>query len=190
MILQGIVFFGRGFYGWSNVFYLSAVDYNDGRTKLNAIIDSLVTLMTTNVTVQFARLSNVEVKGDSLLFAPTATAGTLTPDAAGDEDVNICARCLFTTADHIHRANCYIHDIRPSDLEIINGQTRLKATSPYRNAAGNAFIADVVANAVNWQKRTLPPVTAAWDSGAFGTATSVRRAGRPFGLPRGRRRVA
>ncbi len=190
MIWQGVIFQHVGTAGWSEVFYISAADSPSAIATLQTINTALLKTQCDAVFTDQLRVSDVEVKGDGFLANPTNSQGSLAIGAGTLADINLAARYRLITLDGKHRVNHFVHGLRAQD--VTGGPDGMT-----ENTAAYAALADVIAfqtvlknNTVNWQKRTIPPVTAGFNSCELLRPMSIRRVGRPFGLPRGRRRTA
>lgn len=190
MIWQGIIFQSFGEAGWSNSFYISAADNLTAMAALQRINTAMLKTQADTVFTVGLRVSDVEVKGDGFTAIPTNNAGSLALGAGVMAPLNLAARYKLTTADGKHRVNHYVHGLRGTDISTLaSGQSI--PTVPY------AALADVIAfqtelknDTINWQKRTIPPVTAGFSDCILSDTLSIRRVGRPFNLFRGRRRTA
>jgi len=190
MIWQGVIFQHVGSAGWSEVFYISAADAISAMSVLQGLNTAMLKTQCDAVFTDSLRVSDVNVKGDGFIATPTNPQGSLALGVGTLADINLAARYLLITADNLHRVNHYVHGLRQADVSGgPDGRTEL--------GAAYVTLADVIAfetalrtQTVNWQKRSLPPVTAGFGSCALQRQMSIRRVGRPFGLPRGRRRIA
>lgn len=190
-LFQGVIFQTCGDAGWSNVFYLSYADAATAMTNLQNLNTQLLGVQAATVFTQALRVSDVTIKGDGLVAQPTTDNGSLSivaPDTLAP--LNLAQRLLSITTDNLHRVSHYIHGMRASD--ITTGPDGRTITTPtYRGlvAMTNLQLA-IKNNTVNWQKRSLPPVTATFGNTNIESLMSVRKVGRPFGQFRGRRRIA
>lgn len=189
VIWQGVIFQHVGSAGWSEVFYLSAADVLSAMSLLQQLNTALLKTQCDAVFTDGLRVSDVQVKGDGFVAAPINNSGSLAIGAGSLADVNLAARYRLDTADNLHRVNHYVHGLRQVDVSG-GPDGRTETTAVY------ATLADVIAfqtvlknNTVNWQKRSIPPVTAGFSNCELIRPLSIRRVGRPFGLPRGRRRT-
>lgn len=189
-LFQGIIFQEGGGAGWSSVYYISAADHAGALVALQALNTSQLGIQAASVSTNVLRVSDVSVKGDGMLAVPTTPVGQLSMTANKLAPLDNAAHFEFWTADRKHRVNKYIHGLRLVDLDNDGSGRAILASSYTVLAAITTYINDVIARAVNWQGRSLPPVTAPLTAGAFATFVSTRRVGRPFFQPRGRRRVA
>lgn len=190
MIWQGVIFQALGDAGWSLVVYISAADHLTAMSTLQGINTALLKTQCDATFTRGLRVSDVEVKGDGFTAEPINNAGSLALGAGVPAALDLAARYFLVTVDGKHRVNHYVHGLRQSDTSV-DPSGRAIVTAVY------AALADVIAfqtnlknNTVNWQKRSLPPVTAGWDNCDLKTNLSTRRVGRPFGQFRGRRRTA
>jgi hypothetical protein len=189
-LFSGIVFHEGGGAGWSSVYYIDASALPAAQTKLNAIAVAECGIMADAVTIPACRLSDVQIRGDGFLFVPLTAQGQLVTGAGKLIDFDLAARFEFWDASFTHRVNHFIHGLRAADVDNDANKRQILATSYTVLAAITTYINAVTANSVNWQHRSLPPVTAPLTTGAFSTFVSTRRVGRPFNQYRGRRRVA
>lgn len=189
-IYQGVSFQVAGDAGWTNVFYLNQANAAAAMTTMQLLNTQMLGIQAASVSTLNLRVSDVTIRGDGLDAAANTPAGALAivpPDSLAP--LNLAQRLLCITADNQHRVNHYIHGMRQSDITT-GPDGRTITTNTYRGLlAMTTFSQSLIANTVNWQKRSQPPVTAPISVVDVETLMSTRRVGRPFGLPRGRRRV-
>lgn len=188
---QSVIFQTSGAAGWSSVYYINAASLAAAMSQLQGINTNLLNCQATVVTTVGLRVSDVTIKGDGFQQPPTSVNGTLVitaPDTLAP--INLAAVFDFWDSTFTHRVRHYVHGLRLSDTSTIS--TAETITTPvYRGLAGvTNYISIVQSSSVNWQKRSLPPVTAALTFGQIATNMGIRRVGRPFALFRGRRRTA
>ena len=189
-VFQAVIFQTLGGAGWSNVFYISAADHAGAMATLQILNTAMLATQSDGVFSLKLRVSNVEVKGDGLLADPTVNVGALVTAPGTPAPVNLAVHYEFHTADRLHRVHHYVHGIRQTDMTTL-ANAESEVTGVYAGLAAVAALETAIkTNTVNWQGRTIPPTTAPLTLGGIQIPVSVRRVGRPFGLFRGRRRIA
>lgn len=189
-VFQGVIFQSAGDAGWSNVYYISAADHAGAMSLLQDLNNKQLALQGATVFSLKLRVSDVTIKGDGYLTNPETLNGSLDMTGTQLAPLDKAVHFRFGTADRLHRVHHYIHGVRISD--IATGPDGRTITTPAYSilAAVAAYVTAVEGDSVNWQKRSLPPVTAPLANGGIQQELSTRRVGRPFGQFRGRRRTA
>lgn len=189
-VFQGVAGFNCAGTGWSEVYYLSFTDYTTAMTALQSIITARMALSFSDVTCYFVRVSDVTIRGDALIALPTTPAGTRPTGTGGATmDTSLCLACRQDTADNLTRVRHYVRGLYSLDVTMAPTPLwtpvagTITALTNYQNA--------VVTNCVAWVNRTAkPPVTKSFSTSTHKSYLSIRKAGRPFGLQVGRRRIA
>lgn len=187
---QGVIFHEVGISGWTYAVYLNASDGPAALANLDSLNTAILKVLPVPVFAPAIRVSDVTVKGDGFVQVPTNVHGTLAAaDASALYSTDVAARVALRTIDGKHRVNHYLRGLRDSD--VVNNADGSTSPNPIWAALADtiAMISAFKTITVNWQKRSIPPVTATLDVGGLAPFCSTRRSGRPFGLHRGRRRV-
>lgn len=188
---QGVCFRDLPDAGWVSVYYPIAADYSTALSLLDGINTLEMALVPGNVLSTFIRVSDLEVKGDSAFQTPTQGNGTYTTGTPGTVDPATALQ-IRMIGGPLRRASRYLRGL-PDTL--YNAVDRASFT-PDGTWATNygAWKTGLMANFQLVRKKlpgptfTATPITGASDFLNGSTyLTTIRRAGRPFGLRRGRR---
>lgn len=191
---KGTIFFHAADKGWSETYWLMGPDIGTASAKLVGILDARVAMSPSAVKTDYLRV--VDAGNPRISTAPNIPAGDVqgtfvsagghafTPDAA------VLARAF--SADNLRRSRWFIRGF-PVEMVNLTGageDNELTFPAAWTTAFG-AWAAAVGAGAVMVHK-TAPHtfVTTPIDHIVSSTTYHIRRAGRPFGLPRGRRMIA
>jgi hypothetical protein len=174
--------------GWSEGFYISSTDLAAAAGTLASIIPLRAAMMDPHFSMIYSRVSDVEVKGDSLV-APSITfpvVGTLT-DAGDQLEANTALNVeIFASPSVKNRIF-----IRGLNIAVIRGREYLAPAG--FSAAFEAWDLYLTGNGLMCRHRTAvgPPPTYDYvaATGISPIGATARKPGRPFGLPVGRRRV-
>jgi|SRR5215813_170346 len=174
--------------GWSESFYMTAADITAARSAMDTVIANRLDLAFTTFRLVYARVSDVAIKGDSLVSALNYPLfGTYAPTGPGIValEANCALDCqLFATSAIKNRTF-----LRGLSSDVINGRAYM-APSGW-DANFTVWATSMISHTVVARHRISvgpPPtynytaVTALHIIGA-----TARKPGRPFGLPRGRR---
>jgi hypothetical protein len=176
--------------GWSENLYGSGTDLPTLATKFSAYIALRMALSPNNVDMVYAKVSDVEVKGDSLIIPvsggnyPVVGTWTETPTGAFLEANTALLIELLAGSTKKNRVF-----IRGLSLDIVTGREFMNPT-----AFTTALTAVTTWYASNTQVRqqvvpheTPPRYTYQDCDNSYFKAVTARKPGRPFVLPRGRK---
>jgi hypothetical protein len=174
--------------GWSESVYLSATDLIAAQTAMDTLLPLRAALLASTEEIVYARVSDVTVKGDSLLTTVALPVpGTYSPVGASLLEANT-ALLLVLFANPTQKNRIFLRGLRS---DTIVGR-EYKAPSAFATALTGYKSGLIAANCMTRNRATIgPPPTYTYHvvtSIAVSKATA-RKPGRPFGLPLGRRRV-
>lgn len=173
--------------GWSESFYVEAGDIEEARTRLDTMLPLLLALRDSHFQVDYARTSDVGIRGDSL---PSAAGvfpqpGTYTPPlGAVDLEAN-SALLVELFVDSLTKNHWFLRGLTTS--KIAGRVVQVEATWD----ANFAFVVNEITTN-GYQTRTknpTPPPTKIYRPiiDAFVVRATARKPGRPFNVVRGRR---
>lgn len=176
--------------GWSENLYLSAADIDTAATNAAGYIAPRMDLSPDNVDMVYGKVSDMTIKGDSLIITPATGffpfIGTWTADPVGaylEANTALLIELLATAS----RKNRIF--LRGLSLDVVTGR-EYKSPTGY-NAKLTALFTWLVANveiATTNKPVTHPPVyTFAACVAAYLKGPTARKPGRPFSLPVGRK---
>lgn len=173
--------------GWSEKFYLTGADLTTIRGFLDTILPLRLAMLHTSFRAVYARVSDVAVKGDSLLTTVALPAfGTYTP-AAGITQLEANTAILAELfASPLIKNRMFLRGL---SSDVVNGREYTGITG--WETAFTAWGGGLIANGCVARHRTAigPPPTYSYTT--ITTVSTVkataRKPGRPFGLPVGRR---
>lgn len=187
LVFSGPTGFPKGPAGFSEVFIISAVDYNAAAANLTNIAAARLPLMCPDADLIGSSLSDTAVKGDSFPTGIANSAGTYTTGGATTYNPDIALRQnLFAGA--LKRAKRFLHML-PKDQLDANGKFAptagfTTALTAWQNAViANATIGTRIKGAVTPPFYSTSSITSITDGGA-----EKRAIGRPFSPLRGRAR--
>jgi hypothetical protein len=177
--------------GWSEVYPISAADDTSAGNALITIAGDRLAMLTPDVLRTGVRLSNTDVKGDSIPVAISYGApGTYTPISAPTcYNLDMALR-LKILAGSLKRSARFIHAV-PTDCvnsigEFSGSATWFTVLNTYLGHLGSLVsIATKIPGALTPPFYTFTQITA-----EFYVGLERRAIGRPFGLRPGRRLVA
>lgn len=187
-----------GKFGWSSVYYPIAADYDSAVNAADLINTREMGLLPSLVISGLVRVSDMTVRGDSRVIAPTTPAGTFAevgPPAGAAYDPNHALGMKFLSGAS-NRATHYLRGLPPSLVSLVNARLVFTPSAPWVLAQGAFNTA--VTNAFNIMSRVGGPPPILTPHVITNTVLfqqnepvnlSIRRAGRPFDLPRGRARA-
>jgi hypothetical protein len=184
--------------GWSSVYYFDNDSHALAMTALDLVNSAEMSLLPSQVKAGFLKVSDVVTKGDVLIQYPVADAGLWVGDLPGSipADPNY-ALTLTWMAGVAKRSRHFLRGL-PSEFVVIVDPARYKFTAPW--GAVLATYMDQVQGSCVIATRPKEP-NGLWTSmpidghitlpaSSDSVHLSIRRAGRPFGLRRGRRMTA
>jgi hypothetical protein len=182
--IQGLIFIESSGSGWVESYWMQATDYTTALNDLDAVCSNRVGLSPVGVKFVNLRVSDVTVRGDSLSKVPTGTAGTFATGTPVDPDI---ALRIKQQAGPPARSTRYLRGM-PDVVFTFNPITYVPGHVTFTANLANYFA--YLSSKTQHVHRTAgtPPVytTSAWTVFVANGAT-IRKAGRPFGLPVGRR---
>jgi len=178
--------------GWSESFYLQGTDLAACKTIADTILTQLLALRDPTQTMVWARVSDVAVKGDSLLLSgPTAfpCAGTYTPGAgAKNLEADSAIKLRLNATASIKN----LIFLRGLTTDALTGRSYQPVTA-FDTAFNNLLTQIVTTTPVYVRHRTSvgPPPTYSYTviNEAVVVGVTSRKPGRPFGIVRGRRTI-
>lgn len=184
--LLGTNYFQRAEQGWSETWPIQASDYSTALGILQTGTDLRLATLCPDVSHLGGRVSDVTVVGDALVMGPRGV-GTFTPPNG------------VSAADNVVLLIRYNAGVKPHSIRGFHAVPASQITGPNYNPG--AIFQGVVTNLNNWvvNQTAILTVTGKGAQRTFRMnpiSTSVvlhlstRKQGRPFGLRRGRRRVA
>lgn len=172
--------------GWSESFYLSSATINNARTAMDTIIGARLALLADVHKLIYARVSDVAVKGDSLLTQNALPQfGTYPTTGVTVLEANTCVLAeLFATS--LIKNRIFIRGITG---DVVGGREYL-APSAW-DTAFTTWGSVLLSNTAQARHRVSvgPPPTYSYTNitSVFVDKATARKPGRPFDLPRGRR---
>jgi hypothetical protein len=187
---KGTLFINTADAGWTETYYINAASLAAASTALGNILTPRQGVSRSEVKFPVGRIVDLSAPRTSLLLTVVAPAGTWAGADLSTVDPALAILVRMGSADGLTRSRHFLRGI-PS-LQINGAATdpiTWGPTAGYTTAL-NAWIAAVQANAV-LAKKTAPLTytTKAITNMAISTVGTIRRAGRPFGLRRGRRLI-
>lgn len=187
---KGVIFLEYKTWGWTETYWLIGANYPAARTSLAAIQTATMSCRTSGVkcTGMIVYDAGDPATRTSFVTDPPVLAGTFVPVGGADDRPDLGV--LWVTQDPaLHRANHYFRGF-PSE---ISSNDDLYVPVPAWETAFNAFLATVSGNATYRHKIAAgPPPVYTFETIANAQNKqfiSIRRAGRPFELHRGRRMI-
>jgi hypothetical protein len=193
LVKQATVFYSFGAkIGWTERYFMTATTYSVAKDDVDSLVTKRLALSCPDVKVDYVRVSDVGVRGDSVVAPAPGLVGTYTAGAAPAVSTEPwTALNVRMEGGTLYRGRKFIHGL-PQFLMTGNIFT---PDSPW-NTAFNAYAAALLATTCLWVRdrsavQALPPaapimtkvtLTQIWPLG-----TTSHRVGRPFGLPVGRR---
>lgn len=192
MTMKCTAFFRLGDAGWSETYYNAATVYTDAQTRFIALMNARMALCPDSVFVSGLRISDPSVSGDSLTIPISAvnSQGTFETFTTQDTSVNLAADALLLQlfASPAAKNRKFLRGI---PRECITDGRYTPAEAEGWTLQLNAYIDHLAQPGANrWLVRTRP-------NGGLATyfpilsvqviRPTTRKAGRPFGLQRGRR---
>lgn len=190
MNLFGILFFQYLDFGWSEVYPITASDYPTGLAVLLAVKNTRLAILDSTVSLIAARVSSVDVKGDSYPISWSFPQVGTFSSGAGTANLDLAIRIKFF-AGVLKRSNRFLHGL---PLSQVAAGGVLTTTGPWSTALA-AWVTEVENNcsiATKLHGAVVPPFytfTAITGSSEVLIAEG-KKVGRPFGLPHGRRLIA
>jgi len=187
MIFQLIAFFNSNEVknGFSEVYHVEGADYSAAEVSALAMLALRLDMMASDVSLVFARLSDPTVKGDSRIVAANYPLPGTYVDADGVEPLDV-ALLVRTEATALHRG---MREVRAIPEGLIKNQTF--STSVAFTAAFTAWKNILLTGP--WRLKVKVGVDLydylAYTAVDHNSRVSRRKAGRPFGLYRGRQSV-
>lgn len=176
--------------GWSENFYLQSADISSAATSASQYILPRTALSPDNVDLVYAKVSDVDIRGDSKIALPLSGsfpyAGTYVADPVGSY-LEANTAMLIELIGSPSKKNRFF--LRGLSLDVVTGR-EYKAPAAFDTAltALTTFIVGRFLVRTQVQPTTVPP-TYNYDActDAFFTKVSARKPGRPFSMPRGRK---
>jgi hypothetical protein len=194
---QGIAFYESSGYGFSSVWYPIATDYPTALNLTQLANTKEMGLRSSQVTCIGVRVSDMEVRNDSGISDPVTPKGTWVPTAPDVDlvfDPNYAVRILMGSAN-LHRLTKFIRGV-PAPL--CNPIGRVSFTPDQTWGANSVLYETQMKTGYNIVHRVKgqPGVFLAFPidfvQHHFVSADirmQIRKAGRPFDLPRGRQKA-
>jgi len=176
--------------GWSENFYVSEADINTAATTAAGYIAPRMALSANNIHMVFGKVSDVTVKGDSLIVLPMSGnypfVGTYTESPAGCFLEANTALLIELLAGATKKNRIFLRGLT---LDVVTGRELL---SPSGWASGFATWLTFIKTHFQVRKQvvphTTPPTYTYTDAdNAYFQRVTARKPGRPFGEPRGRK---
>lgn len=191
---KGTIFFHAADKGWSETYWLKGPDIGSASAQLIGILDARVALSPSAVKTDYLRV--VDAGNPRISTAPDIPAGDVmgtfvspgghafTPDAA------VLARAF--SADNASRSRWFLRGFPVEMVNLTGAGEDNELTFPAAWTTSFADWVTAVKAGAQLVHRTAPHTftNVAIDHIVSSTAYHIRRAGRPFGLPRGRRMIA
>jgi hypothetical protein len=191
-IFKGILKLQTADFGWSELHWLVPDNFTDAVVGLKAIAAARMPLSKADVVLKDAVVIDAETPRTALhpSLATWAAAGTWATGTTVTPNLSIMFR--MEDAAHEHRSRNYIRGFPSDQFATGTGgpDCNFTFTAPYQ-ALIDAYKVAIIAN-VNLVHKTAPHTFTIFPvNSCFETLTSrLRRAGRPFLLPHGRRLIA
>jgi len=198
-IFQGVCGRRVGDAGWVSVFYPVSTTYEGAFSLVDLMNTQEISLLPDNVLCDFIRISEVHTPGDAFTDIITTVKGSAPPlGPSGTSDPNL-ALPIKLEAGLQNRATKFLRGM--DSAWIVPGVDLSWHVPVTVQGAFDNYLAFYKTQFGVWNKpgkrnggvEALIPITKALAHGAGSTGYyygSIRRAGRPFGLRRGRRPVA
>jgi hypothetical protein len=185
---KGTIIFSGGDSGWTETYYLLASTPSGAATNLLAVIADRVAIMHSTLLVISAHISDVTIRGDSIVVLSTPEPGDAV-DATGYLTLD-SAVVVKWQVGVFNRNKTFIRGI-PNGQQL-DGFTNFDLTF---SGLLSTYFATVIANCVfpvTVRNLTPPPAYNVVSyspptAGAPNPRIGRRKSGRPIGLPRGRR---
>lgn len=193
-VFKGTLFYGADVFGWSETYWLNAPDIGTAGVKLGTINDAGMGLRFSDVKLVGARV--VDASSPRVSTLPDTSSWKLTGQYTGAATKTLSPdlAILFRTFDagNLHRSRIFFRGLPSDFLGADHGGPELTITYPGAALTPrDAYEAAVKANALMTHRLAKNsydefPI----DHVVHSTTFHIRRAGRPFDLPRGRRMIA
>lgn len=175
--------------GWSEMYYLKANTPTGAKTQLSAIIDLRKPMLSDQVEVTFANVSDLGIKRDSYCALETPVNGDSTVSTWVPNSDNDAIQIRLETADGKH-ADKYIHGV--PDGVVVNNQYDPAALTGAWETLLTALRAGLITNTGHLTK-VNPEDPTTWTiadyTSTFNRGYTQRKTGRPFDLRVGRRKA-
>jgi len=173
--------------GWTENYYIQEVDIATAATSFAAWIPNRMALSPATVSMDYAKVSDVAVKGDSLIAGgPFPIVGTYVP-ATPDTSLEANTALLIVIGAGAAKHNRIF--LRGLTLDVVTGRS-YRAPGGFATAL-TAYLTPLIGFAYVRQQvkpHTVPPTyTYTVSTAAFLKRVSARKPGRPFALPVGRK---
>jgi len=173
--------------GWSEGFYMIATNIAAAQTQLDTLVSQRTGFLSADSSIIYARVSDVAIKGDSLLTTITLPAvGGYAPAGTSALEAN-SALMVELFASSVLKNRIFLRGMRS---DTIIGRSYEPPTGFLTDL--NTWITAMLAAGVAVRHRTAigPPPTYSYTSVTSISAVkaTARKPGRPFGLVVGRRR--
>lgn len=188
---KGTLFLATKDAGWTETYYHAVASLASAQTALQNIITPRLALARIgDVTILVARVVDMSAPRTAILFTPTSTAGTWSGADLSTVDPALALLTRMNSADGLTRSRHFLRGIPSAQLSGSASDPITWAMTAGFITAFNAWITAVIANAVLAVRKPPAPIVtkaiSAINASALGT---IRRAGRPFVLRRGRRMI-
>jgi len=186
-----------GPFGWSSVYFPIATTLDNAADLADQINDKEMALLSEQVTAGLIRVSDMTIFNDSRLRSPTTTKGTygtVPGPGPGVIDPNLAVPIKISAGDN-HRTTKFLRGV-PTTLVSNLGRATFTPDQEWGNF--QVLYENLMETSFNIVSRSpgpppvFTPIKITSVLHYFVNAPvymSIRRAGRPFGLPRGRARA-
>ena len=183
MFVGQMFFEGPDGSGWSEVYYSDDTDYVTALSDLSNLATDRRGFLPASCDLVYLRISDPDVRGDALV-AGGRSAGLYTAGVSCEE-TSVAVLVRWENPNFFH-SNHYLRGV-PHDCV---GDAAFVPTSTYTTAF-NAYVTALKAGWMFARKNQTPPPKFALTPIVTASITRLvtRRAGRPFGLQRGRRLI-
>lgn len=176
--------------GWSENYYLTAADIASAAGLASANIAPRMALSPNNVDMVYGKVSDVAIKGDSLIVLPMSGSypfvGTYTETPTGCFLEANTALLIEILAGATHKNRVFLRGL---SLDVVTGREFLNP-SGFATAinAWTSYLSSGVLVRTEVVPHTVPKTyTYTPSDNAYVKGVTARKPGRPFDLPRGRK---
>lgn len=172
--------------GWSEGIYLISTSIASAQTALDAFVPLRAAFLSADASIVYARVSDVAIKGDSLLTTLSLPVlGTYAPAGSSPLEANT-AVLLEIFASSILKNRVFFRGLRSDTVVGREFTPPVGFTTPV-----GAYLTSLMTSGLAVRHRTAigPPPTYSYTlaTSANTVKATARKPGRPFGLPVGRR---
>jgi hypothetical protein len=183
-----------GPFGWTSIYYPVATNHDEAGTLGDAINSAEAGLMSNDVKIGTLRVSDMAQKGDVLLREPAHSSGQYNLEGEpviGPADPNLAVP-IKLSAGTTNRATKYVRGV---PVSLVTHLSRAQFVPDQVWGANQVILQNALINKANIVTRVggPPPILTPHLITVvlhyfvqIPINMSIRRAGRPFGLPRGR----